>query len=174
MGDRRSYWQAADGTKSIDLNAADAGMISQSFATTVGNTYTVTFALSGNPDGGPAAKMLRVSATGGAPIDFSFDTGAAGNSRTDMKWSTRTYSFVATSATSTFTFTSTTAGAYGPALDNVRVAETAAPGPVATKQSCKKGGWKQLTDSAGHRFRNQGDCVSYFATGGRNLAAGSR
>ena len=35
-------------------------------------------------------------------------------------------------------------------------------------QSCKKGGWTQFTSPG--PFKNQGDCVSYFATGGSNPA----
>ena len=31
-----------------------------------------------------------------------------------------------------------------------------------TKDQCKNGGWQSLG------FKNQGDCVSYFATGGKN------
>ena len=38
-------------------------------------------------------------------------------------------------------------------------------------EPCKQGGWKTLTDSAGNPFKNQGDCVSYFATAGRNGGA---
>ncbi len=38
------------------------------------------------------------------------------------------------------------------------------------KEKCKKGGWKDFTSSPGP-FNNQGDCVSYFATGGRNKAS---
>jgi hypothetical protein len=34
---------------------------------------------------------------------------------------------------------------------------------------CKKGGWA----SFGGLFKNQGDCVSFVATGGKNLPAGS-
>ena len=37
------------------------------------------------------------------------------------------------------------------------------------KEKCKKGGWKDFTSSPGP-FRNQGDCVSFFASGGRNKA----
>lgn len=33
-----------------------------------------------------------------------------------------------------------------------------------TKDSCKNGGWQQFTSSPGP-FKNQGDCVSYFASG---------
>ncbi|MBA4182168.1 MAG: hypothetical protein C0506_16400 [Anaerolinea sp.] len=43
---------------------------------------------------------------------------------------------------------------------------------VATdKDQCKKGGWEDLVDSEGNSFKNQGDCVSYVATGGKNLGA---
>jgi hypothetical protein len=38
------------------------------------------------------------------------------------------------------------------------------------KEKCKKGGWQDFTSSPGP-FKNQGDCVSYFATGGRNNAS---
>jgi hypothetical protein len=37
------------------------------------------------------------------------------------------------------------------------------------KDACKEGGW---VDFHGPVFKNQGDCVSYFATGGRNDADG--
>ena len=40
--------------------------------------------------------------------------------------------------------------------------------PPPTKNDCKNGGWKNLTDSNGQKFKNQGDCVSSFATGGNN------
>ena len=37
---------------------------------------------------------------------------------------------------------------------------------------CKNGNWSSLTDAVGHSFKNQGDCVSYVATGGQNTAMG--
>jgi len=58
-----TYWVAQDGSKSIDMSGTDAGAISQTFATTIGNTYTVSFFLSGNPAGPPTVKTLDVSAT---------------------------------------------------------------------------------------------------------------
>ena len=84
----------------------------------------------------------------------------------DRVWTPETYSFLATSASTTITFQSTTAGPYGPALDNVVVSET-----VPTKDECKNGGWQSMIDNAGNSFKNQGDCVSYFATKGKNLGA---
>jgi hypothetical protein len=38
-----------------------------------------------------------------------------------------------------------------------------------TKSACKKGGWRTFTSP---RFKNQGDCVSWVATHGRNPANG--
>jgi hypothetical protein len=43
---------------------------------------------------------------------------------------------------------------------------------IATdKDSCKNGGWMNLSDNSGNAFKNQGDCVSYVATGGKNTAS---
>ena len=159
-----TYWAAPDGAMSLDLSGADAGSISQTFDTTIGNTYTVAFELSGNPDGPQSLKTLEVSATGGSTESYSHDT--TGSDLTSMVWTPETYTFLATSATTTLTFTSTTSGPWGPALDNVAVIET-----VPTKDECKNGGWQSMIDNAGNSFKNQGDCVSYFATQGKNLGA---
>jgi hypothetical protein len=43
------------------------------------------------------------------------------------------------------------------------------PTPTSTDQ-CMHGGWQGLADSKGTLFKNQGDCVSFVATGGTNLA----
>jgi choice-of-anchor C domain-containing protein len=159
-----TYWPAADGAMSIDLNGVDAGSLSQAFETTIGNTYTVTFALSGNPAGPPALKTLDVSATGAVPASYSYD--ASLNDLTNMNWAAQEYVFLATSANTTLTFTSTIAGAFGPALDNVVVTEF-----VPGKDDCKDGGWEAMIDTSGNSFKNQGDCVSFFATKGKNLGA---
>jgi choice-of-anchor C domain-containing protein len=158
-------WQAQDGSKSLDLDGDAPGAISQDLATTIGDSYVVSFYLSGNSNGGQAVKTLIVSATGTAPATYTFDASAISNSA--MGWRQEGYSFVATSATTTLTFASgDTAGAFGPALDNVVVVET-----VASDGNCKDGGWQTMTDGQGNGFKNQGDCVSYFASDGRNPGA---
>jgi choice-of-anchor C domain-containing protein len=159
-----TYWPAQDGSMSVDLSGVDAGTISQTLATTIGNTYTVSFFLSGNPAGPPTVKTLDVNATGGVTASYTYD--ATGNDLTNMNWTPETYTFLATSASTTLSFVSTTAGAFGPAIDNVVITET-----VPTKSDCKDGGWHDMIDNTGNSFKNQGDCVSYFATGGRNLGA---
>ena len=41
--------------------------------------------------------------------------------------------------------------------------------PPTTKDQCKNGGWQTFSSPA---FKNQGDCISYVATGGKNGANG--
>ena len=61
-------------------------------------------------------------------------------------------------------------------IDNTRINQTLftyeLPVPTSREQ-CRNGGWQNLTDNNGTPFRNQGDCVSFFSTGGRNEAAGT-
>jgi choice-of-anchor C domain-containing protein len=160
----RTYWLAGEGEMSIDMSGADAGTLSQTFDTTIGNTYTVAFLLSGNPAGGPPVKTLEVSATGGATGLYTHDT--TGTDLTTMTWVPQTYEFFATTSSTTLTFASATSGAFGPAIDAVVVTEDA-----AVKDDCKNGGWQSMLDTAGNGFKNQGDCVSFFATKGKNPGA---
>ncbi|RFP18348.1 MULTISPECIES: choice-of-anchor C family PEP-CTERM protein [unclassified Duganella] len=112
-----NYWQPASGSYSLDLNGSGTGTISQSFATTVGATYNVSFSMAGNHDGG-GDKTITVGVTD--PHSFSF--ALAGSSHAAMGWQTEGFSFVATSTQSTLTFAGNDANSYyGAALDNVSV-----------------------------------------------------
>ncbi len=134
-----SYWAASSGARSLDLNGTTTGSVSQVIPTTVGATYQVTFDLSGNPDTSadpsltsPSLKDVRVDATGAAPQDFTFDTAAMGNTHENMMWQGKTYSFVATTSSTTVTFTSQIVGAFGPAVDNVAVTQASTSTPTST------------------------------------------
>jgi choice-of-anchor C domain-containing protein len=164
-----TYWQAADGVRSIDLSGAGPGALSQTLATTVGATYTVTFSMAGNPAGGPGMKTMTAG-VGASPATFSYEIPVVNPpTLADMRWVTKSFTFTAAAATTTLTFTSTTSGAFGPALDNVKVELNAAS--VKAFAQCKNGGWKTLHDGQGRHFKNQGDCVSYFASRFRNGGA---
>ncbi|MFI2620307.1 choice-of-anchor C family protein [Streptomyces sp. NPDC018584] len=115
----RGYWQAADGGQSVDLNRLSPGTVSQTFATTRNRTYTVTYALAGNVNGAPSVKTGRVLVDGAEEQRFSFDT--TGKSHASMGWSTQRFAFVATGENTTLTFSSTTPGANGPAIDKVKI-----------------------------------------------------
>ena len=119
------YWQAHDGTRSIDLDGTSAGTIraSQSIATSIGQQYLVSFWMAGNPDGTPNIKTVDVSfGSSGAQI-FKFDD--TGFSKTNMGWKLESFLYTATGTLSDLSFQSATQGAYGPALDDVSV--TAVP-----------------------------------------------
>jgi len=54
----------------------------------------------------------------------------------------------------------------GISFASAQVAPSDPPFAGYTKDQCKNGGW-QSNFPAG-TFKNQGDCVSFFATGGKN------
>jgi hypothetical protein len=55
-------------------------------------------------------------------------------------------------------------------ISNITVnGQSEVPTTENLKDQCKDGGWKTFTSPV---FKNQGDCVSYFATGGRNPGNG--
>jgi choice-of-anchor C domain-containing protein len=123
-----TYWQPANGSRSLDLNGLSPGSISQTFDVVNGQAYRVTFDLAGNPAGGPDLKTLGSSANltlfSPPPFDVS------NTSLSDMGWKVYSFDFTATGNTETLTFASTTTAfsgndaypfAFGPALDNVSV-----------------------------------------------------
>ena len=121
-----TYWTSSDGSQSLDLSGSNAGRISQGLVgLTIGQEYTVSFDLAGNPTGG--VKDLRVSAAGTQSL-YSFNT--AGKTGAAMGWATQTFVFIANAATATLAFLSLTGGSGGPALDNVSIAATPIPGAL--------------------------------------------
>ena len=124
------YWQASQGTHSIDLNGVAAGAIQQTITTVIGQAYVLTFDLSANPDhldAHPDSRAL-VAAAGLTNGVFTYNFDAPPNSKTNMNWAS-SYSlyFVADSTSTLLSFTSAAPQncCYGPALDNVAV--TAVP-----------------------------------------------
>jgi hypothetical protein len=60
-----------------------------------------------------------------------------------------------------------------PGSEDFSVDESATLAQVPTsKDDCKNGGWQTLVDNHGNGFKNQGDCVSYVATKGKNPGSG--
>lgn len=115
------FWQAAEGDQTLDLNGSGSGTVAQRFTTVPGTTYSVTYALAGNPDGGVALRTGRALIDGQDFQDFSFDV--TGRTRAAMGYVGRQFTFVAQGTSTTLSFTSTVAGAYGPVIDNVQVKE---------------------------------------------------
>lgn len=113
-------WQAADGTKTLDLNAeSGGGYVEQTLQTVSGVQYTVAFALSKNPGSPSGTETLRVTAADSSQ-DYVF---SQSNSTSNMMWAEHTFTFVAQGSTTNLRLASAdpTGGtdAWGPALDEV-------------------------------------------------------
>lgn len=73
------------------------------------------------------------------------------------------------SGANTLTIDATDEGGIAAFIANLTVTYTPL-NVVETKDDCKKGGWADVTREDGSGFKNQGDCVSYVASGGRSDA----
>ena len=122
-----ALWPASQGSRSLDLlSCGVSGGVAQTFDTTAGVTYLVTFSLAGNPDGG--VKTLTVSPASNTQ-SYTFHT--AGFSNSNVGWSSQTFAFTATASSTTLTFLGGVLGGgsscAGSALDNVAVAPANGP-----------------------------------------------
>jgi catechol 2,3-dioxygenase-like lactoylglutathione lyase family enzyme len=83
--------------------------------------------MAGNWYKGPTIKKMDVVVEGGPVRSYKFSI--AGKTRRNMGWVRKTYEFTAISESSLLKFISRSGSAFGPALDDVRVAKIA-DGPV--------------------------------------------
>jgi hypothetical protein len=115
------------GNQALDLNSLDPASMTQDLTTVPGSTYHVFFALTGVPpvpqNECPSSfldKSLTVSA-GSSSHDFTFHPNPAADPPNNQSYVTEEFDFVATDATTTLEFASTTAGCAGPVIDAVSV-----------------------------------------------------
>ena len=123
------YWVPPFGHRSIELSNTGPGIIEQTFASTPGASYRVTFWISGEPGSSPAIKHLQVGA-GALAQDFAFDSQPSWT--WNMGWTQDTLEFVAAGTSTTVRFASMDTTDAGPALDSVAVelASAAPPPPL--------------------------------------------
>jgi len=129
-----SIWDSFEGSQSIDLDGISAGTIEQTFATTPGTTYSLSFAYGNNPFGGATIPAFaNVSVTGTATLLNNFFSHSSSDPfGSPMNYNTFFDTFVADSSLTTLRFTSLDAAGSngGIALDAVSVqVATAAPEP---------------------------------------------
>jgi choice-of-anchor C domain-containing protein len=121
------FGPAQDGFLAIDLNLdGDAiGSISQTFATTAGTIYDVSFYLAGvNWFSDPQIVLVDVD---GISQTFS----QAASDRYDLNWGLKSFQFTATGLSTTLMFSSTDLnGFWGPLIDNVSVESAPVPEPA--------------------------------------------
>jgi len=112
---------AQDGRLSLDLHGShDYGGIEQTFKTTVGQRYRVTFAMAGNPGGTVPVKRLPVCAAG-QEQEFAFDS--TNRTKNNMGWIEYAWEFEAVAGETTLEFHTVMNSDpfFGPELENVRV-----------------------------------------------------
>jgi choice-of-anchor C domain-containing protein len=115
-----TYWEDAEGRQSLDLNGNAEGSVVRTVPAQLLTTYKVTFAVAGNPEGGPVVKSGKVSVNGQQVDAFSFSV--AGKSIYNMGWAYRSFYFTnLLSASSLLQFSSTSPSIWGPVLDDVKV-----------------------------------------------------
>jgi len=118
-----SYWQAAEGKRSLDLHGSPGlGGVKQEFETKKGAKYKVTLSIAINPDGEGKKKKVTVAAAGKSE---TFTAEPKDATKEDMKWEKKTWEFTATDTKTTLEIytAETTEEACGPALDDVSVVE---------------------------------------------------
>ena len=142
-----TLWRGSEGVHSVDLDGSvrsaitppyAQGGVAQTFATTPGTRYRVSFDLAGNPYAPPVIKAMRVSAAGDSQ-DFKFDV--TGKSVARMGWSPSSWTFTARQASTTLEFRSLTAArstGWGAAIDNVVVVAEAAAPPLEVRENAKE------------------------------------
>ncbi|MEM9898144.1 MAG: LamG-like jellyroll fold domain-containing protein, partial [Pseudomonadota bacterium] len=111
-----------DSFNKVDLNGSgsSAGAISQTIATVPGQTYTITFLMSGNWQSGDAVKDVDVI-VGDESTSFSMSQ-PPGWSWANMQWETNTVTFTATKAETDITFASRdTPSPYGPVIAQIQI-----------------------------------------------------
>ncbi len=130
---------AQDGVNFVELDANYNSTMVQSFATVVGQTYSLSFWYSSRPYGpyNTAVPDFTVPADSNG---LSFNVGAGdvnvytptANLTNDNVWQQYTTTFVATGALTTLSFSATgTSDSYGTSLDNVAVSAVPEPGSLA-------------------------------------------
>ena len=124
-----TIYPVQDGNQSVDLNSAVTGGIQQTISTTAGQSYQLSFWLSGFPAAFalcPAAdpKTLTVNA-GTSSQSFSFTPNSSAQPSGNQQFVQETMTFDGASGTSsTLDFLSTTFGCAGPIIDDITVVPT--------------------------------------------------
>ncbi len=132
------YYTATDGVKLVSFNGdstsdvAPTGVLSQTFTTSPGTTYTLAFDM-GATGSAAVQQILRVTVDGAGNL-LTQDVTKTSNGTFTSQWSANSYTFVANSATATLTFRdlSTTTIGVDALLDNVRVTANTNTPPTIT------------------------------------------
>lgn len=125
------------GSNSLDMEGAvgASGVIFQSFATTPGDTYTLSFEYANNPMPGPTSSgTMNVLVTGTGTV-LNQNVTHTGSLFTNMNYNLFSQNFVADSTTTKLQFEALTHSGFGIALDAVSVNLAGTPPPTVPEPS---------------------------------------
>jgi choice-of-anchor C domain-containing protein len=125
------FGPAIDGTQYLDLDGSPGpGQISQAFATTPGQSYTLSFAYANNVVGAQSSNPgATVSLAGSTLTPFTVNHSTSTTS--NLNWTLFSSPFTATATTASLQFTSTSTGGNGGILlDAVAVTPVPEPGSL--------------------------------------------
>ena len=113
-------YRAFDGFSSLELDGATvaSGSIAQTFETTIGERYLVSFDLTGNVGRGPRIKTARVDVAG---VSQDFEYNSIGQSFATLEYTQHSFEFVATESKTTLQFSSLTGSGWEPNIDNDKI-----------------------------------------------------
>jgi hypothetical protein len=126
-----TLYPAFAGSQSLDMEGAvgASGEIFQSFATTPGDVYNLSFEYANNPQPGPSSSgSMNILVTGTTTL-LNQDVTHSGSLFTNMNYQLFSQNFTADSATTTLQFEALTKSGFGIALDAVSVNPTTAAVP---------------------------------------------
>jgi hypothetical protein len=118
---------AYQGAQYLDLNGYAAGTIAETFATTPGTIYRLSFAYANNYNP-PTSLTASVTVTNGSGILLSTNVTHASSVSGNLNWSVFIQTFTANQSSATLTFVSKNSGNGGIFLDAISVS----PGEVPT------------------------------------------
>jgi choice-of-anchor C domain-containing protein len=124
-----TFWNPPVGVGgyTVDLDGNSPGGIEQAVATVIGQTYLLSFYLSGNPDGPPSTKSLQVNADSNqTTLSYTVPFGAT---EPNLTWTQESFQFTATNSSTNISFVSldpltenNAPPAFGPVLAGVSLA----------------------------------------------------
>lgn len=119
-----TFWQAAEGTVSIDLSGIydQAGTISQEVATVPGHRYQLSFSIAGNP-GAPNDFKKPMQILWNDEVIAHLEPDIQGQTFANMGWKRYVWEVVATGTAHKLKFQSLTFNPFGPTLDGVKLVD---------------------------------------------------
>jgi hypothetical protein len=168
-----SFWVATDGVKAVAFNAGQStpnGVLSQTFATTAGQSYTLAFDVGASSGLNHDTMTIQATVQGQSPSPLLQQTASIAAPGSGTTYVTRTFTFTADASSATLTFAdqSATTQNVDLMLDNVKVTAsgvtTTSMGPLTVSSTNSRyfvdGGGNPVYLTGSHTWNNLQDVAN--------------